>query len=591
MKFSARMRFWEPQTQNATVQPHPFPPIIVIPASILFLSCLSFFLFLKRDLILSFLSPAPAQTPVKLSVASLSKALFQQESALASVCQTDAAEGSYWTRQVLPEMRAYLSMPPFPNINERSRLAKVPVIMYHDVLPHKEVFFDITPTELEAEFQQIQANGLTPISLDQLVNHLQSGIPLPPKPIVLSFDDGYAGHYQYVYPLLKKYGYPATFAIYTSKVGNQLGRPSLNWQQLKEMAADPLVTIASHTLTHPDLRTLESDRLNQELTESKRILTQNLNVPVNYFVYPEGKYDERVENAVKAAGYKAALIMRDGVDGRFAGESENLLTIERFGFSELGEAIAQADGGLPLPPWNHQLVFDAPIQVKQMTIDDVSLTLASGGRPVTIHADKRYRVHEIIHNTEVEAAVDGSFFSLESLDTNVVIGPVLSQNHQKFIPGNPSENLKLKGRPLVLMSPNDVKFIPFDPQKHNTFQGIATELPGVTDAFVGAAWLVKDDQPQPAEAFGKLYGFDFERDRAFWGIDQQGQPVVGISTVFIDSVRLGKILSKAGLRNVIMVDSGGSTDLAYQGKSLGIFEPRPVPHVVGLVPPAGGGCR
>jgi poly-beta-1,6-N-acetyl-D-glucosamine N-deacetylase len=104
--------------------------------------------------------------------------------------------------------------------------------------------------------------------------------------------------------------------------------------------------------------------------------------------------------------------------------------------------------------------------------------------------------------------------------------------------------------------------------------------------------LVKDGLPQPASAFGKLYGFDFERDRAFWGIDHQGRPTLGISTVGVDSVRLGKILAEAGFRDVIMVDSGASTDLVYQGRSLGVFEPRPLPHVVGLAPPlAATECR
>jgi len=509
-----------------------------------------------------------------------------------SICRAEASASlSLLSETVLPELKAYLSAVPSPNIHPRARLAKVPVMMYHDVLPEKEVFFDMTPEEFEADLERIKQSGLTPVSLDHLVNHLKTGIPLPPKPIVLTFDDGYAGHYQYVYPLLKKYGYPATFAIYTSKVGKQLGRSSLTWAQLEEMAKDPLMTIASHTLTHPDLTKQFGDRLDQEIISSKQTLEKALNIPIQHFVYPEGKFDERVEAIVQKAGYTSALIMRND-DGKFAGESDNLLTLERFGFSELDEAIAQAYGGSPLPSWSDRLDLQAPVEVRRETLEDIPFIFASGGRPITIHSDKRYRINEILSHSNAVAAVGGSFFSLESLETNVVIGPVLSQNTQKFIPGSPGENLKLKDRPLVLINPEGVKFLPFDPPQHNTLESFQAELPGVTDGFVAAGWLVKDSLPQPASAFGQLYGFDFERDRAFWGIDRQGRPTVGISTVGVDSVRLGKLLAQVGFRDVIMVDSGASTDFVYQGQSLGVFEPRPLPHVVGLVPPvAASGCR
>ncbi|MCU0568326.1 MAG: polysaccharide deacetylase family protein [Oculatellaceae cyanobacterium Prado106] len=491
----------------------------------------------------------------------------------------------------MPKLKALSLAVRSPQIHDRARSAKVPVMMYHDVLPEKEVFFDITPQELEAEFRKIQEQGLTPVSMDELVMHLKTGIPLPEKPVLLSFDDGYEGHYLYVYPLLRQFQYPAVFGIYTDKVGKRMGRSSLTWEQLQEMASDPLVTIASHTLSHSDLTQLFGDKLDQELVESKRILETELGVPIRYFVYPEGKFDERVTARVEAAGYQAALIMRNA-EGKYAGESEDLMTIERFGMSELEGAIAQANGGLALPVWGDRLVLNAPIELNSITVDDIPLVMVQGGRPVTIHAKSRYRVHEIIAKTNLVAAVDGGFFSLEFLDSNTVIGPVLSQSTQQFVPGKKGENPLLAGRPLVLISPQQVRFVPFDPERHNALAGIQRELGSVTDAFVAAAWLVKDSQPQTAASFGNLYGFDYERDRAFWGIDQQGRPVVGITHAQVDSVRLGQLLSQSGLREAVMLDSGASTDLAFEGRSLGVFEARPVPHVVGLVAPQPGlGCK
>jgi len=492
-----------------------------------------------------------------------------------------------------PQLTAYLSPAPWPDIHERARMAKVPVVMYHDILPEKEVFFDVTPAEFEEHLRLIHDKGLTPISLDQLTTHLRTGLPLPEKPILLSFDDGYGGHYEYVYPLLKKYGYPGVFSIYTAKVGDNEGRSHVDWEQLRQMAADPLVTIAAHSMTHPpDLRALPDDQLQQEVVGSKQLLESELGIAIRYFTYPTGLYDQRVSRLVREAGYLAALTMND-LDERFAGESENLLAIGRFGQSRLEDVVTQAWGGPELPKWSSGFDFASPVQRTETTIDNTPLILISGGKPITIHAKSRYQVPEIVAGTEAVAAVDGGFFSLEFLDSNVMIGPVLSQSTGEFIPGNASENRLLIGRPLVLMSPQAVQFIPFDPLKHNTLEGVQAEMPNVTDVFVAAAWLVKDSQPQPPSAFGTLFDFDAARHRAFWGINQAGQPTIGVSTEPIGSVALGAALAKAGLRDAIMLDSGASTSLSYQGESLVGYIPRPVPHVVALVPPesAQGACK
>ncbi len=499
-----------------------------------------------------------------------------------------------------PYILALMNRPAWPNINEQAKLGKVPIVMYHDILPKKEVFFDVTPTELEAHFQLIKDQGVTPISLDQLMVHLQSGIPLPAKPILLSFDDGYGGHFEYVYPLLKKYGYPAVFSIYTKGVGvnsgltlngeqpsKSVGRSHVNWEQLQQMAADPLVTIASHSISHPaDLSKLPEEQLRIEIGDSKRTLETKLGIPIRYFTYPVGKYNDLVTQLVAAAGYELALTMSD-TDERFAGASDNLLTVSRFGQSKIEDVITQAWGGSKLPNWQSGFDFNSTVQKVDTTIDKIPLILISGGKPITIHADSRYQLSEVVakSGTPAIAAVDGTFFSLKYLNSNVMVGSVLSQVTNQFIPGNSWDVSKIAGRPLVLISASEVKYIPFDPQKHNNLEGIRAEMPEVTDAFVAGAWLVKDSQPQPAETFQGLYGFNEARYRAFWGINQDKQPTVGISRESVGAVALGIALAKAGLKDAVMLDSGQSTSLTFQGKSLVNYTPRPVPHAIALIPP------
>lgn len=515
---------------------------------------------------------------------------------LPSTLVNSLSQGAIWVGQMTsvvdklignfgPQLLAYVAPSPWPSIQERAKLAKVPVMMYHDILPEKEVFFDVTYQEFEEHLRLIQKSGLTPISMDQLITHLRTGVPLPEKPILLTFDDGYGGHYEFVYPLLKKYGYPAVFSIYTSNIGKNTGRSHVTWEQLRQLAADSLITIAAHSVTHPaDLRELPDDKLQMEVLESKQLLEAELGISIRYFTYPEGKYDQRVANSVQSAGYLAALTMSD-VDEGFGGQSESLLAIKRFGQSGLENVITQAWGGPDLPKWHSGFDFSSPVQRTETTIDDTPFILISGGKPITIHAKSRYQVQEIVAGTAALAAVDGGFFSLKYLDSNVMIGPVLSQSAGKFIPGNHSENSKLNGRPLVLISSYAVKFIAFDRTKHNTLVGVQADMPNVTDAFVAAAWLVKAGQPQSADTFANLYTYEVPRHRAFWGINQAGQPTIGVSKEPIDSVSLGEALAKAGFQEAVMLDSGASTSLTYKGESQVGYVPRPVPHVVALVPP------
>ncbi|PZU98393.1 MAG: polysaccharide deacetylase [Pseudanabaena sp.] len=492
---------------------------------------------------------------------------------------------------------ASLTPADFPKISDRARSAKIPIIMYHDITESKDVSWDVTPEELERHFQALQDGGYTPISMDTMVNHLRTGSQLPDKPVLLTFDDNYVGQYKYAFPLLQKYNYPAVWSVHTRFVGTGGQKPKATWNQLREMHKSGLITIASHTVNHLNLKDLTDEQIEKEVTESKKVIEKELGEKIAYFTYPEGDYTDVAREKLKKAGYKAALAMSlDPTIERSANESEDLMSIMRFGQSRFDEAIAVASSGNSSSPSpflttvsDGSINFTTPVEKRTVTIDELPLTLVYGGRVVTTHADTRAQVEEILTMTpKAIAAVDGGFFSLERIDGNTMIGPVLSQFSSKagiFNNGNKGENPLLNGRPLVLISPTTVKFVPYNAAKHNSLEAVRAELADVTDAFVAAGWLVRDGKPQPAESFGKLYGFDASRDRAFWGIDRSGRPAIGVTMEMIDSVGLGKILAKAGLREAVMLDSGASAALAYRGKSVMQYEPRPVPHIVALLPP------
>jgi peptidoglycan/xylan/chitin deacetylase (PgdA/CDA1 family) len=565
-------------------------------------------------------SETPVNNPVANSDASnLATATPVRTNAASSFCQYNALDSItatlYQVRAInaiandpLPaistlstvfntDLMASFTPAPFPQISDRAKAAKIPIIMYHDITAVKDVDWDVTPEELEKHFQTLQEGGYTPITMDRMVNHLRTGAQLPEKPVLLTFDDNYIGQYKYAFPLLQKYSYPAVWSVHTKFVGTAGKKPKATWDQLREMQKSGLITVASHTVNHLNMKNLSNAEIEREVLESKKVLEKELGIAIDYFTYPEGDFTERAKDKVKEVGYKAALSMSlDPRQERSANESEDLLTIMRFGQSRFSDAIEQASSGASanqfslLPTISSGVInFTTPVQKRKVTVDGLDLTLVSGGRAVTTHADKRAQVVEILAMTpRAIAAVDGGFFSLERIDGNTMIGPVMSQfssNAGIFNTGNKGENPLLNGRPLVLISPTNIKFVPFNAAKHVSLESVRAELADVTDAFVGAGWLVRDGKPQSAESFGKLYGFDASRDRAFWGIDRAGRPVIGVTMEMIDSVGLGKILVKAGLQEAVMLDSGASAALAYRGKSVMAYEPRPVPHIVALLPP------
>lgn len=215
-----------------------------------------------------------------------------------------------------------------PPIHLKARSTYSAILMWHDVVPgKKDVWFDVTEQELKSQFAEIERRHFNVISLEKLYNHLTTGSPLPPRPLVLTFDDTTEGIYRYAFPLLKKHRYPATLFIHTDYVGVTTVKEHCTWDQLQEMQTSRLVSIQSHTRTHPaDLRELSDDKLRKELLGSKEIIEKRIGRPVFAFAYTEGNHDARVRRAVVDAGYKIAIDESWGS----AGASKDLAQVHRY---------------------------------------------------------------------------------------------------------------------------------------------------------------------------------------------------------------------------------------------------------------------
>ncbi|MGQ9836458.1 MAG: polysaccharide deacetylase family protein [Cyanobacteriota bacterium] len=467
-------------------------------------------------------------------------------------------------------------------------LSYVPSIMYHDVVAsRKEVWFDTTLAELRQHFEAIKQAGMTPIHIDQLYRHLRDGDPLPEKAILLSFDDAYLGLYENAYPLLKEYNFPAVYFVQTGFVGVSTSKAHFSWDQMREMDASGLIDFAAHTVNHPpDLRLLDDARLRREVFDCKTKLEEELGHRIDYFAYPEGNRDERVMQYLADAGYLMSFTMDPG----FTGQSPNLLEVRRFNQFRVTEAIVGAKTvNLNRSP-DYLLDVTQPLALTDEVIAQVRTLTIRGGRPATVHAERRYEVSTLVQRYQADAGINGTFFSIPWINSasNIMVGPVMAANHKTFIPGRPEDDKVVRGRPLVLIGKDRVRFVPFDPDTMTNFASIQQLMPDVTDLFVAGLWLVKDGQ---ALSEAEIDSFRLSsaaelRPRAFFGIDDQERVVIGATKTHVNAAMLARILPKTGIREAILLDSGFSTSLLYEGEILatghaGPNQPsRPVPHAI-----------
>ena len=223
--------------------------------------------------------------------------------------------------------RSAFATTPLPAVSPQGRLPFVAVLVWHDVLAAKDVWFDTTSATLATQLDEIARGGYHVISLGALRDHLVSGRPIPKRSLVLTFDDNGEGLYGNAYPLLRAHRFPATLFVHTNFVGRTTSKRHNTWAQLREMAASGLIDVQSLTANHPpDLTKLSDSDIEHELRLSKFSLERRLGKPVYALVYPYDVYDERVARLAAKCGYALAF----SEDYGNAGDSPSLLELHRY---------------------------------------------------------------------------------------------------------------------------------------------------------------------------------------------------------------------------------------------------------------------
>lgn len=191
---------------------------------------------------------------------------------------------------------------------------RIPILVYHSVAGHHpgqtpdQLKMDVDTAAFREQMSYLAEHKYSVISLAALIDALEGRTPLRDHAVVITFDDGWETQYEHAFPVLKQFGFTATFFIITKPIGHS--SLYLTWDQIREMR-DAGMTIGSHTRTHPTL-TSPDVSLPDEIANSRQDLERNLGTAPDYFAYPYGTWDAQVVAAVRAAGYKGARMSPRG---------------------------------------------------------------------------------------------------------------------------------------------------------------------------------------------------------------------------------------------------------------------------------------
>lgn len=231
-----------------------------------------------------------------------------------------------------PQLKTHTSPPLRKPASNAGGLA---VLTWHRIAQGPSIYTVTTPEKFARQLAFLKERNATVLRLEDAVRLVKEGKPLPPRAVALGFDDGFKSCFTRVFPLLRKYNWPATLYVYPDYIGS--GGDSLSWDELRQMQKSGLVDVQSHTMGHPNLvlmdakrgRTYEQ-RLRHEVADSKQTIEAKLNTKVTQLAFPFGCYNEAVLSETKSAGYDSAwTVNASPFRSKFA-EGETWLSLPRY---------------------------------------------------------------------------------------------------------------------------------------------------------------------------------------------------------------------------------------------------------------------
>ena len=198
----------------------------------------------------------------------------------------------------------------------------VPVLCYHKFSKTKDDQMTVRESTFKEQMQYLKEQGFRVITLDQLVDFINFKRQIPERSVVITIDDGWRSTYDIAYPILQRYGYPATLFVYTDMI---VGSSSTLSYELLETMSKNGMDIQCHTKTHRNLNRKGEHQsfreyfkaIEGELTLCREIIRQKLNIKVRYLAYPYGETNSLVIALLMKLGYKGAFTTEGRSNGFF----------------------------------------------------------------------------------------------------------------------------------------------------------------------------------------------------------------------------------------------------------------------------------
>jgi len=191
-------------------------------------------------------------------------------------------------------------------------MTAIPVLLYHSVNDHAEPRdrpWTVSPRAFASHLDAITESRRTPLLITELAEVLRGERPLPPRPLAITFDDGFADTYEAVAAVSAR-GLSATVYVTSGEVGTAT---RLDARGVVELARMPSVEIGAHAVRHRHLDELDPSTADSEVRHSKAQLEDMIGARVESFAYPHGAYDRSVRAAVMSAGYSSAAAVKNAL--------------------------------------------------------------------------------------------------------------------------------------------------------------------------------------------------------------------------------------------------------------------------------------